>query len=247
MNEKHDDRFGELKSGKLIISDYKGRNNTFTKIKYKGGTAYFKKGKDTVYTVPDIMKLIVTRSHIVLDINSRSPIKAIVGDGNYEYTDDVEIMLSCANPRREVLPLLLKCNPKIVAEIGVRYGITANYILENNKTLETYCGFEILPKHCEFLRSNVKDSRFILFEGDASETLKDCNYIFDFIFFDASHDYDLDLKILDSLGSHINDKSVIVFDDYDLPDVRKLVEECMKRLGNTIYGISSRLGIVHLQ
>lgn len=165
--------------------------------------------------------------------------RAVIDDGSelsYKRQDELitvlkddNIVITCCNmcPNKEVTRYIKehKGSLKRIAEIGVRYGSTyRGYARFVDGKIDL---FELNPKYVslvkrEFLRYDTE-----IFEGDAAETLKalseDVKY--DLVYFDASHHYDVDRAIMDSLLSHLTEDSVVIFDDSWIEDVAKLIEE----------------------
>lgn len=86
------------------------------------------------------------------------------------------------------------------------------------------------------IKSKFKNNKNVkLYNGDARITLiayKLYNIKFDVVFFDASHHYEVDNEILNRLIPLLNKNAYIIFDDYDIDDVNKLVNKFKKNYCN---------------
>lgn len=119
----------------------------------------------------------------------------------------------------------------IYAEIGVKYGAAAAGVLNYSKDNDLNIELNLFEKNkfcCEFLRERFENEANIV-EGDATYNLKNVNKKFDFVFFDAHHIYNNDYPILESLIPYLKESTVIIFDDFAIKDVQKLVTEFKKQ------------------
>ncbi len=150
----------------------------------------------------------------------------------YTYEEGVELSTLCTKPQ---INLYIKniSDYKSIGEIGIRYGSSSKFILDNNNNLSTLDLYEINENCIEIAKERLRDySKWRIFEGDAEETLKTNNTYYDLVFFDCSHIYEIDIEIFKSLLAHIDDKTVIIFDDYYLDDVKHLVRDVQKMIPN---------------
>lgn len=154
------------------------------------------------------------------------------------------IKCGCLYPNDGVIKLMsdLKLENINMAEIGIRYSITSEDILNKfNNTIKRYDLYDVVHVCCEHARNIFKyDNRINVFEGSADESFKklDENIIYNFVYFDASHHYEIDIKILDELIKHIDKNTIICFDDYDVKDVNKLVNEFVDKKLCIVYTLT---------
>ena len=170
---------------------------------------------------------IITYDNHIEEINSNNI-------SEYSYNDLLKsnikrITTLCLYPNKNVINYINK-ECKSYCEIGVRYGATTSYVLEyiNKYKLDIRLHlFEINKIYYDFLVKKYKNiNNCNIHFGDARETLKLYNdEKFDIVYFDACHLYNVDKQILDNLIKHLNDKCTIIFDDYQMNDVKRLVDE----------------------
>ena len=125
-----------------------------------------------------------------------------------------------------------------IAEIGVRYGSSAKWIIENSKELEVFDLYECNSNYVEIIKQRLLNYKtYSVYEGDASVTLGVNSHVYDLVFFDCSHVFDIDIRILNQLKPHISSNTTLIFDDFYLPDVKRLVNEAKKINCNMIYKV----------
>ena len=199
------------------------------------------------YRITNTIKMILISDIDYININSYSKyiityndnhIEESINNGifpiNFFIKNNIKkISFCCCEPSFLQYNLIFnKCN---YAEIGVRYGASIegilNYINENNIKCNINL-FEHNINYVNLLHKKFDKYDFIkIYCGNGKDTLKLYNdNKFDIVFFDASHVYNTDKEILDSLIPHLNNNATIVFDDYysscDLTvGVNKLVDE----------------------
>lgn len=136
--------------------------------------------------------------------------------------------------------------PKTICEIGCHVGLTTQSLLfEAIKHTDTlyfagYDLFELANEYTDKKEINGKGSgslsrvkrrldgikanhfpnlRYDLYKGDTNSTLEKRK--FDFVFIDGGHSY----QTVKHDYEKIKDSTVIFFDDYDIPDVKKFCDE----------------------
>lgn len=117
-----------------------------------------------------------------------------------------------------------------IAEIGVRFGLSSRWMLKNMVNCQIDL-FEKEPKVIDIINSQLQEynGRYTLYFGDAQESLLHIDdKIYDIVFFDASHNYEIDSQIFENLLPHIDENTLIIFDDYNFTDVQKLVAKVTK-------------------
>jgi len=120
-----------------------------------------------------------------------------------------------------------------IAEIGGRYGSSSIWILDNMNEDAYLDIYEVDKDYADIIKDRLKDyNNYDLIYGDARETIKQ-DVIYDLIFFDCSHIFDIDKVIFDKLKNNIDENTIIIFDDYFMPDVRKLVRYALKDYKST--------------
>lgn len=212
---------------------------------------YHKKinNKYNVFNLDDIKifynyQLIITLPHVleyenIINVENNSKI--------YNISDLHKIKLknikcSCTYPNDELINFIESLNiyDICLAEIGIRYSITSKKLINKlNDRIQKYDLFEKITKYANYAKEIFNDNDKInVYEGDASISLSelDTNIIYNFVYFDASHLYDIDKQILNELEKHINQDTIIWFDDYDIDDVYKLANEFKEKNICTAYG-----------
>ena len=117
-----------------------------------------------------------------------------------------------------------------IAEIGVKFGLSSHWMLKNMINCQIDL-FEREPKVIDIINSQLQEynDRYTLYFGDAQKSLLNINNkIYDIVFFDSSHKYEIDIQIFESLLPHIDENTLVIFDDYNITDVKKLVEYACK-------------------
>ena len=152
------------------------------------------------------------------------------------YTKNIKsIKCGCIGPNYLVTDFIKKLNLNNIhlAEIGIRYSSTSkNIINELNDIIKQYDLFEHNIAYINYAKQLFNDNNKIKIygnEADISLNNLPAEVIYDFVYFDASHKYDIDKKILNSLISHINKNSIILFDDYNIKDIYILVNDFVKQ------------------
>lgn len=146
---------------------------------------------------------------------------------DYYYEKDLRITNNCLNQK---LSLYVNAdelkNFSSIAEIGCRYGSSSSFLVNNcNKNAKVYL-YEKVPQYCKLIVERLGEkANYTIYEGDASQTLKENNIYFDMVFFDCSHKKDIDESILKSLLNHIDNNTLLIFDDYDKGDIKYLIDE----------------------
>ena len=176
--------------------------------------------------------IFVKRPHVALTSEDKCILKK---EGNSKYlTKSIQnITFSNIEGHPEKIKYFIeylyrKNNKKIsVAEIGVKFGSTAFETLNLlNDFISEYHGYEIDEARCELISERLEDFKnFKLIAGDAAVTMPQNNFEYDFVFFDASHHYNNDMPILKELKNHLTKDSIIFIDDFDIPDVKRCIEE----------------------
>ena len=176
--------------------------------------------------------ILVKRPHVALTAEDKCFLRE-EEDSKYFTKDIRNITFSNIEGHPEKIKHLIEYlysenNKKIsLAEIGVKFGSTSFEILNLlNHLISEYHGYELDEARCGLIKERLKDfPSFKVFSGDASLALKQNNFKYDFVFFDASHHYNIDMPILEELKNHLKDGSIIFFDDFEIPDVKRCVEE----------------------
>lgn len=222
--------FGERVDGTLYISSH---GNIYNQLKFYDGKVTYLKGCNIVHEEFGVSNLVIKRPHVLIDHDCyRKPLELVSEDRSY--TDNTRLIFNCSSGDKKLLPFLEKTD-KIVAEIGIKFGATTKLITESFPNIDQYYCFERRPEYCEFLKKTLSDSRIILMEGNAADTLKMVDVKFDFVYFDASHNYEIDSLILTSLIPKLKDSTKIVFDDYNIPDIRRLCDEFVLNAINPVW------------
>lgn len=130
-------------------------------------------------------------------------------------------------------------------EIGVKYGSTFKYILDNTKDINLFAygfdlfeDFKIQDDNTHFGDvANMNDMKnelnklnhfnFKFFKGDSSTTIKNKLDKLDncIVFIDGNHTYDGVKKDFEEIIKKISTDSYVIFDDYNWKDVNKYVNE----------------------
>ena len=144
----------------------------------------------------------------------------------YKWEPNLQICTCCIKPKitrfisKEELS---KYNS--IAEIGCRYGSSSLYLVNNcNNKAKVYL-YEKEKLYCDLIQKRLGNSNnYEIYVGDASSSLCFNDIVFDLVFFDASHHLNTDLLIANQLYKHINEKTLVIFDDYDRPEIKELIE-----------------------
>lgn len=131
-------------------------------------------------------------------------------------------------PRREYyLDSLIKKNSWIVgAEVGVRFGRTLFYLLDQNPNLRMYAiDKDISQFYNESVQEKYKD-RLIVLEGlSAEQADKICEKI-DFVFIDAGHGTKDVVKDIIAYSPLLKTKQGLTGHDVDFPAVQAALAQC---------------------
>ena len=137
---------------------------------------------------------------------------------------------------------------KCFLEIGLGTGENALEVLQRFRWVRGYFVVDLphafgheeerrIRKEC--LAKLLEDPRFHLFTGDSKSLLPWLHLPpLDLVFIDGGHDYETVKSDWENVQKYLHARSVVVFDDYHLPDVQKAVHEIdgwkKKRLGNMV-------------
>lgn len=149
------------------------------------------------------------------------------------------LSVSGSNPIKRVAQIINenKLDNYTIAEISGQYGSTAQYNL-NNTNINHYDIFELRPELCNLLRQRFSENNNVnIIEGDVLKTLQNIDTKYDVIFYDCSHNYDIDIKIVKEMLKNIHEKSIIIFHDYDMDEVRKMIFEFCDMTNCTVYAL----------
>lgn len=187
---------------------------------------------------------IIPRNHIIIIINGDKT-EYRFGSTGAEYNvedfmsyDQVTFTCTGANGIQQV-PRIIKehgLENFTMAEIAGQYGSTSQAIIDQHK-LKRFDIYEF--NHIEMLKQRFDKYNFInIIEGDALETLDMIDpVIYDVVFYDCSHNYDTDIHIVRKLLNHLDSHSIVIFHDYDMDQVRKMIEEFCEMFDGTVYGL----------
>jgi len=144
----------------------------------------------------------------------------------YDWKPNLQICTCCIEPKIASFisnEELIKYNS--IAEIGCRYGSSSLYLVNNcNNKAKVYL-YEKEKLYCDLIEQRLGNSNnYEIYIGDASSSLSFNDILFDLVFFDASHHLSTDEYIINQLYRHINEKTLVIFDDYDRPEVKELIK-----------------------
>lgn len=167
----------------------------------------------------------------------------------FDINNDKDLLfidLRCTAAKPEIINHLKLTHDKICnyCEIGVRNGATFNAIYNKYPNLQLYA-YEINDIYSNALKklyNNIDNVN--IYSGSADICLQTNEIKYDYILFDASHKYEIDKSILLSLIPHLHKNSHLVFDDIEINDVFKLVNEFIHMLDCNIYTINKKKFIV---
>ena len=130
-------------------------------------------------------------------------------------------------PRRELyLDFLVKENKwEVGVEVGVRYGRTLFYLLENNPNLKMYA---IDIDVSQFYSNKIQQkygNRLIVLEGDSSLQADKIKEKVDFIFIDAAHSKKAVLKDIESYRALVKSPGGLLGHDIDYPSIQEALAE----------------------
>lgn len=170
----------------------------------------------------------------------------IFGNANDEYLindiwktyETFNLNLSGANGNMKVVRIIneLGLTNFNMAEIGVQYGSTTQLVLDNCK-VKKYDLYDQVK--IDLLKDRFGKYDFVrIIEGNAEEMLDVVNdIVYNVVFYDCSHRYEIDIKIVKKLLHHLNKRSVVIFHDYDMIEVRKMIEEFCTMFDGTVYAL----------
>ena len=214
-----------LYDGKTLeVCSFPGQHSIYNAIDFVGNSVVFKKRDESVHIERGVSELIVCRPHVVMNLEQDHVLKLVRGAGKY----NIDVCIKFNNTKGLSALSVLVEDGCVVGELGVRFGATARYMLENHKEIKKYYCFELDPIYCEFLENSLEDKRVSILRGDAAKTLPTVPDKLDLVYFDAAHIYEFDKPVLDSLLPKLKPESNLVFDDYNLDDVKRLVDEYIK-------------------
>ena len=128
-----------------------------------------------------------------------------------------------------LLYLIEKNNFKTIAEVGVKFGRTTFFLLDNIHDLVIYAvDLDISKFYNKEVKSKYKD-RLIPIKGfsyDAANQLPDDSM--DLIFIDADHSYEAVKKDIVAYTPKLRDNGILSGHDIDYPGVNKAVRELIK-------------------
>ena len=129
--------------------------------------------------------------------------------------------------KREVyLDHLIKQNNWLIGvEVGVRFGRTLFYLLDNNPTLKMYA---VDIDVSQFYSENVKEkygSRLIVLEGDSSTIAKDIKEQIDFVFIDGAHSKKAVIRDIVSYQKLLKNNCGLTGHDIDYPSIQDALLE----------------------
>lgn len=129
--------------------------------------------------------------------------------------------------RRELyLDFLVKENKWTVGvEVGVRFGRTLFYLLENNPNLKMYAvDIDISQFYSEKIQKKYED-RLVVFEGDSSSQASRILEQVDFVFIDAAHSKKAVLKDIESYRPLVKTPGGLLGHDIDYPSIQEALAE----------------------
>lgn len=189
-------------------------------------------------------KFVLNRNHIIiLYVNNEKQYR--FGNTGTEYDIDdfscyekATFACSGANGIQKVARIIKEHGLEnfTIAEIAGQYGSTSQLVIDQHK-VKRYDIYDFA--HIDLLRQRFAKYDFVnIIEGDALETLDTIDpIIYDVVFYDCSHSYDTDIKIVRKLLKHIDSHSIVIFHDYDMDQVRKMIEEFCEMFDGTVYGL----------
>jgi len=128
-----------------------------------------------------------------------------------------------------LLYLIEKNNFKTIAEVGVKFGRTTFFLLDNVHDLVIHAvDLDISMFYNEEIKSKYKD-RLIPIKGysyDVADQLP--NNSMDLIFIDADHSYDAVKKDIIAYTPKLKKNGLLTGHDIDYPGVNKAVKEMIK-------------------
>lgn len=166
--------------------------------------------------------------HVLTDLSGETTYIEPKEQISYQCDKGLRVNCSCITPSILKCPDLKYTLYKNVAELGVRWGSSSKYILDNFSNLEHLTLFERKDSCCEVICKRLNQyHNWTLFAGDAAVSLHNLSTAvepFDFVFVDLSHKFNIDKLVIDQLVPFVNTDTVIWFDDEQISDVIKLKE-----------------------
>lgn len=128
-----------------------------------------------------------------------------------------------------LLDLIIKNNFKTIAEVGVKYGRTTFFLLDNIPDLTI---FAIDNDTKKFYNSSVKEKykqRLIPLQGLSYEVVDQIpDGSLDLVFIDADHSYNAVKRDIMKYTPKLKDTGLLTGHDIDYPGVNKAVNELIK-------------------
>jgi predicted O-methyltransferase YrrM len=130
------------------------------------------------------------------------------------------------NRRELYLDYLVKENKWTTGiEVGVRFGRTLFYLLENNPSLKMYAvDIDISQFYSNKIQDKYKN-RLIVLEGDSSLQAEKIKEQVDFIFIDAAHSKKAVIKDLESYRPLVKTPDGLLGHDIDYPSIQEALAE----------------------
>lgn len=200
--------------------------------------------RDIIYDVNDNLNFVIDHNHVISALTKNDEKIYLFGYTGDEYSiKDIRskyttfyINTSGSNGIHHVVRILKehKLDNFNMAEVGVQYGSTAQLVIDNFNIKQ----YDMYDFQCDLLRSRFGRYDFVnIIEGNAINTMHNNNTIYDAVFYDCSHRYDIDIKILRRLLIHLNNHSIVIFHDYDMTEVRRAIEEFCTIFNGTVYAL----------
>ena len=128
-----------------------------------------------------------------------------------------------------LLYLIKKNNFKVMAEVGVKYGRTTFFLLDNVPDLKIYAiDLDISMFYNNEVKEKYKD-RLMPIQGYSYNVATQLlNNSIDLIFIDADHSYSSVKKDILEYTPKLNDQGILAGHDIDYPGVNKAVHELIK-------------------
>lgn len=131
-----------------------------------------------------------------------------------------------SNGREFYLDDQIKKNNWLVgAEVGVRFGRTLFYLLDNNPQLKMYA---VDIDISQFYSSQIKEKygdRITVLEGDSSAMAETILTKLDFVFIDGAHSYKAVMKDLTAYAPKVKQKCGLLGHDIDYPSIQKALKD----------------------
>ncbi len=128
--------------------------------------------------------------------------------------------------REHYLDYLVKKNQWTTGiEVGVRFGRTLFYLLENNPSLKMYAvDIDISQFYKPEIQDRYKD-RLIVLEGDSSSLASKINEKVDFVFIDAAHSRKAVIKDINAYTPLVKTTEGLLGHDIDYPSIQEALTE----------------------